>query len=145
VCKYRKKLLKQGIETNIKSIIIDIESNSNFEIIEMETDIDHIHFSKRVIASQPFHFTRMIQYIPRVSISAIVNRIKSITTKRIWNLHQNYLQKHFSQKLFAIAKSLFASFGKKKLFGLMAISYVVSEKLVLKLLGTISKIKAKAL
>ena len=37
----------------------------------------------------------MIQYIPRVSISAIVNRIKSITTKRIWNLHQNYLQKHF--------------------------------------------------
>ena len=36
-----------------------------------------------------------IQYIPRVSISAIVNRIKSITTKRIWNLHQNYLQKHF--------------------------------------------------
>ena len=81
VCKYRKKLLKQGMETNIKNIIRDIEINSDFEIIEMETDIDHIHL--------------MIQYIPRVSISSIVNRIKSITTKRIWNLHQNYLQKYF--------------------------------------------------
>jgi len=81
VCKYRKKLLKQGVETNIKSIIRDIEAKSDFEIIEMETDKDHIHL--------------MIQYIPRISISAIVNRIKSITTKRIWNLHQNYLRKHF--------------------------------------------------
>ena len=36
----------------------------------------------------------MIQYIPRVSISAIVNRIKAISTKRIWNIHQEFLQKH---------------------------------------------------
>jgi len=81
VCKYRKKLLKQRVEINIKSIIRDIELDRDFDIIEMETDIDHIHL--------------MIQYIPRVAISAIVNRIKSVTTKRIWNLHQNYLQKHF--------------------------------------------------
>ena len=71
----------KGIEDNIKNIIRDIEINSNFDIIEMETDIDHIHL--------------MIQYIPRLSISSIVNRIKSITTKRIWNIHQNFLQKHF--------------------------------------------------
>ena len=81
VCKYRKKLLVKGIEDNIKNIIRDIEINSDFDIIEMETDIDHIHL--------------MIQYIPRLSISSIVNRIKSITTKRIWNIHQNFLQKHF--------------------------------------------------
>ena len=30
VCKYRKKLLKQGIETNIKSIVGDIEIDSDF-------------------------------------------------------------------------------------------------------------------
>jgi len=81
VCKYRKKLLMNGIETDVKNIIKDIENNSDFDIIEMETDKDHIHL--------------MIQYIPRISVSAIVNRIKSATTKRIWNLHQDYLQKHF--------------------------------------------------
>lgn len=81
VCKYRKKLLQHGLEADIKNIIREIESNSDFEIIEMETDKDHIHL--------------MIQYIPRVSISAIVNRIKSISTKRIWGLYQIVLQKHF--------------------------------------------------
>ena len=69
VCKYRKKLLVQGIKDSIKEIIKDIENNSDFNIIEMESDIDHIHI--------------MLQYIPRVSISSIVNRIKSISTKRI--------------------------------------------------------------
>jgi len=81
VCKYRKKLLMNGIETDVKNIIRDVENNSDFDIIEMETDKDHIHL--------------MIQYIPRVSVSAIVNRIKSISTKRIWKLHQDFLQKHF--------------------------------------------------
>lgn len=69
VCKYRKKLLMQGIEIDIKNIIRDIENNSDFDIIEMETDKDHIHI--------------MLQHIPRISISSIVNRIKSIATRRI--------------------------------------------------------------
>ena len=43
VCKYRKKLLVQGIEDNIKNLIRDIEINSDFDIMEMETDIDHIY------------------------------------------------------------------------------------------------------
>jgi len=47
----------------------------------MESDTDHLHI--------------MIQYIPRVSISSIVNRIKSITTYRVWENHSHYLQKHF--------------------------------------------------
>jgi len=81
VCKYRKKLLIGDIDKNIKNIIREIEANSDFSIIEMETDIDHIHL--------------MIQYIPRLSISSIVNRIKSITTKKIWELHKEYLKKHF--------------------------------------------------
>ena len=47
----------------------------------MESDIDHIHI--------------MLQYIPRISISSIVNRINSITTYRVWENHNDYLQKHF--------------------------------------------------
>ncbi len=74
-------MLIGDIDKNIKNIIREIEANSDFSIIEMETDIDHIHL--------------MIQYIPRLSISSIVNRIKSITTKKIWKLHKEYLKKHF--------------------------------------------------
>lgn len=81
VCKYRKKLLCKDIDTDIKQIIFDIEEKSDFNIIEMETDKDHIYI--------------MIQYIPRLSISSIVNRIKAITTNRIWKLHFNSLKKEF--------------------------------------------------
>ena len=79
VCKYRKRLLIESIKEEIKNAIYEIESNSDFNIIEMESDIDHIHI--------------MLQHIPRISISSIVNRIKSITTHRIWEKHSNYLQK----------------------------------------------------
>lgn len=108
VCKYRKRLLIGNMKEEIKNIIYEIESKSDFNIIEMESDIDHIHI--------------MLQHIPRVSISSIVNRIKSITTHRIW------------EKQVITYKN---NFGKKKLFGVMGILCVVLEKLVLKLYETI--------
>jgi len=70
VGKYRKKLLYGKLDDFFKTVVFDIEKKFDFEIIEVETDKDHIHL--------------MIQYIPRVSISAIVNRLKSITTYHLW-------------------------------------------------------------
>ena len=81
VCKYRKKLLAGDVNVLIKNTIYKLESKSDFDIIEMESDIDHIHI--------------MLQYIPKISISSIVNRIKSITTHRVWENNSDYLQKHF--------------------------------------------------
>lgn len=47
----------------------------------METDKDHIHY--------------MIEAEPTVSVSQIVNLMKSYTTYHIWRLHKNYLSKIF--------------------------------------------------
>lgn len=81
VCKYRKKLLTSNISLDLKNIIRYIEQKSDFDILEMETDKDHIHF--------------LIQFPPKVAISSIVNRIKSITTYHIWKKHYYFLVKHF--------------------------------------------------
>ena len=81
VCKYRKKLLYGELDVFLKAIISNIEQKSDFEIIEAETDKDHIHL--------------MIQYIPRVSISSIVNRLKSITTYHLWQNYRLFLKHHF--------------------------------------------------
>ena len=70
----------QGIEIDIKNIVGDIEKNSDFDIIEIETDKDHIHI--------------MLQHIPRVSISSIVNRIKSITT---YTIDENFVISYTKQ------------------------------------------------
>ncbi len=81
VCKYRKKLLYGELNDFLKTIIFDIEKKSDFEIIEVETDKDHIHL--------------MIQYIPRISVSSMVNRLKSITTYHLWEKHRPFLKQHF--------------------------------------------------
>lgn len=47
----------------------------------METDKDHIHY--------------MIEAEPIISISQIVNLLKSYTTYHIWKRHKKFLSKHF--------------------------------------------------
>ena len=47
----------------------------------METDKDHIHY--------------MIKTEPTISISKVVNLIKSYTTYHIWKKHTEYLKNHF--------------------------------------------------
>lgn len=52
----------------IKAIIDEIADKSDFIIIAMQSDIDHIHL--------------MIQYL--LSITQIIHKIKQITTYKVW-------------------------------------------------------------
>ena len=82
VCKYRKKLLvSKQIADDIKQFSYEICQKHHVIIRYMETDKDPIHY--------------MIETEPTVSVSKIVNPMKSYTTYHIWKRHQNYLQKHF--------------------------------------------------
>ena len=80
VCKYRKVIL-EPISEELKQIRIDISKESNFEILEMETDKDHIHF---LIKSQP-----------KVSVVAIVRKLKQETTNRLWKSQGKYLKRFY--------------------------------------------------
>ena len=82
VCKYRKQLLvNNDIDLMVKEIFKDIESNSDFIIDIMETDIDHIHL--------------LVSYPPKVSISSIVRKLKQESTITLWKYFPVYLSKHF--------------------------------------------------
>jgi putative transposase len=80
VCKYRKQLL---IETGeyCKQVMFEISQVSNFKIDTMEVDKDHIHL--------------LLDIEPKVSVSSIVNRLKSISTNRLWKRYKDYLKNHF--------------------------------------------------
>jgi len=80
VVKYRKKLLTK-LGHDIKDQIKIIESYSDFEVVNIEVDKDHLHM--------------MISYPPRISVLQIVRRLKVSTTKYIWKLHNNYLTSYF--------------------------------------------------
>lgn len=81
VCKYRKKLLVGQLKDDMRSILLNITSNSDFEIEVFESDIDHIHF--------------LIRYIPRLSVTSIVRKLKQESTIAIWQKHKNILSKNF--------------------------------------------------
>ena len=82
VCKYRKKLLvSKEISDYIKQFSYEICTKNNIIISYMETDKDHIHY--------------MIETEPTISISKVVNLIKSYTRYHIWKKHTEYLKIHF--------------------------------------------------
>jgi putative transposase len=65
----------------MKQILFDVANKSDFTIEVMEVDVDHIHI--------------LVRYTPRLSISSMVNRLKAVSTNRIWKLHKTFLMKHF--------------------------------------------------
>ena len=82
VCKYRKKLLvSKRLSDDIKQFSYEICQKHHVSIKYMETDRDHIHY--------------MIETEPTMSVSKIVNLMKSCTTYHIWERYPFYLRKHF--------------------------------------------------
>lgn len=73
VYKYRKKLLVGQLKDDMKQLLLNITSKS---------DIDHIHF--------------LIRYLPKLSITSIVRKLKQESTYHIWrSVHRNYLHTQF--------------------------------------------------
>ena len=81
VCKYRKQMLVGQLNDDIKQIFQSIANGSEFEIEVIETDKDHVYF--------------LIRYIPRLSISQIVRRLKQESTRQLWIIHYSTLRKQY--------------------------------------------------
>ena len=81
VVKYRKQLLTYPINKAMKQIMSDIANESDFDITVMECNEDHIHL--------------MIDYPPTLTIVSIVNRLKAVSTNRIWKQIGGLLKTHF--------------------------------------------------
>ncbi|WP_069790556.1 IS200/IS605 family transposase [Cyanobacterium sp. IPPAS B-1200] len=65
--KYRKKLLVGEIETRLKQIVLKVAEELQAEIVEMETDQDHIHL--------------LIRCDPQFGIHKIVKRMKGRSSR----------------------------------------------------------------
>ncbi|MFR5732112.1 MAG: IS200/IS605 family transposase [Clostridium sp.] len=77
----KKLLVSRQISDDIKQFSYEICQRHSVIIRYMETDKDHIHY--------------MIETEPTMSISKIVNLMKSYTTYHIWKRYPQYLRKQF--------------------------------------------------
>ncbi|WP_394698049.1 IS200/IS605 family transposase [uncultured Methanolobus sp.] len=80
VCKYRLNALID-IEKELKDSLLKIATKSNFEIVEMETDKDHIHL--------------LIKSEPKYSILSIIRRLKQESTYRLWEQKESHLRHYY--------------------------------------------------
>ena len=68
--KYRRRILKEGVGDYLKKLIMEVsKSHPDIEIIEVNTDLDHVHF----LASIP----------PKYSVNEVVQKIKANTGRKM--------------------------------------------------------------
>lgn len=81
VSKYRKKIFKSDKRADdVKQFLYDVVKKYGYEIIEMETDEEHVDI--------------LLEYSPKVSVSNMVKQLKQYSTYQMWNYHEEYLSKH---------------------------------------------------
>jgi len=85
VVKYRKLLLIEFGDC-VKNKILNISTNSNFKIREMEVDKDHINL--------------MIEGEPKVSPLQIVRKLKQETTFHLWKSFPGLVKHFWKEKTF---------------------------------------------
>lgn len=83
VVKYRKSLLNNGLDDDMKQIVFDIskEDDSLFSVETQECDGDHLHM--------------LLDIEPTTSAASVASRLKQMSTHRIWKKHGELLKKHF--------------------------------------------------
>ena len=82
VTKYRKKIFKFDKRADdVKQFLYDAAKKYGYEIIQMETDKDHVHI--------------LLEYSPKISVSDIVRQLKQYSTYHMWNYHKEYLSNQY--------------------------------------------------
>ena len=71
--KYRRKVFSEVVEATLKETCLGIARRYELHFVEIGTDEDHVHF--------------LIQSVPMMLPQRMVQTVKSITAKEIFNLH----------------------------------------------------------
>ena len=77
--KYRHKILLNDIKDDLIDIIKNICINNNYELVEINTDLDHVHL--------------LIGLSPQDSIPVVMKTLKGVSARLLNSKHKNELSK----------------------------------------------------
>ena len=77
--KYRHKILVDDIKDDFIDIIKNICINNNYELVEINTDLDHVHL--------------LIGLSPQDSIPVVMKTLKGVSARLLNSKHKNELSK----------------------------------------------------
>ena len=83
--KYRRKVITLEIEKDLIEILNKIAKDNNFEILECNGDLDHIHL---LINCSPQHYIPdMIKALKGVSARLLMKKYGEYISEMIWDRH----------------------------------------------------------
>ena len=83
--KYRHKILTPEIENRLTEILNTIAEYENFQILECNTDKDHIHI---IISCSPQHYIpNIIQKLKGVSSRILMKEFGEVLKRKLWGGH----------------------------------------------------------
>lgn len=83
--KYRKKILTGDIETALKTILYQIAKDHSFEILELNTNLDHVHL---LISCSPQHYIpNIMKALKGVSARYLMQAFGSELKNQLWGGH----------------------------------------------------------
>jgi len=83
--KYRHKILNTKVETRLIELLKQIASDNNFLIVEINSDLDHIHL---LIDCSPQHYIPdMIKALKGVSARLLMKEFGDELKKKLWGGH----------------------------------------------------------
>ncbi len=83
--KYRRKVLKDGVDADLKAILHDIAEEHGYSIPHMEVGLgDHV----RLFVSAP----------PKISVSSIVKQLKGTSSLRLFAAHPELKSQYWRRK-----------------------------------------------
>ena len=77
--KYRHKIIKGKIKEDFINIITNICKNNGYEILEINTDLDHVHL--------------LLGLSPQDSIPIVMKTLKGVSARLLNQLHRSELSK----------------------------------------------------
>lgn len=78
--RYRRKCL-EGIEDEVELVFKEIADESDFSIVEVGTDLNHVHV--------------IVQSKPTLAPVQIVRRLKQLSTRRLWERSFDHLSRFY--------------------------------------------------
>ena len=98
--KYRKKLLVDSLDEDMKQLLFEISQEKGFTVDTMQSDIDHIHI--------------LVDIPPTLSAFQIVHQLKQLSTFRIWKKYAMELKKTFLEGAYILVGWLFCLFDRRR-------------------------------
>ncbi len=71
--KYRRQIFTNSVEKSLKEVCIGISERYGIRFVEIGVDEDHVHF--------------LVQSVPMMSVIKSVKLLKSLTARRLFQLH----------------------------------------------------------